>query len=76
MKLCIDCKHFNEGSGKGFERCDARQNDVNVEPVRGEKTIKHWDFCESHRKPGRIQAIFWRACGKNARWFEPKKEQE
>jgi hypothetical protein len=72
MKLCIDCRHFVQGSGKGFERCNAPQNVAGIDPVTGEETEKHWNYCETHRLTGPIFSFLTRRCGKRARWFESK----
>ena len=64
VPLCRDCKHLKNG-----ERCDAPANFVDRGPdfVTGAGVIKkrEWygaQFCREDAK----------ACGPEARWFEPK----
>jgi hypothetical protein len=71
MKLCIECRYMNPGSGPRFERCDAPQNIASTDPVDGSKSV-HWHFCESLRTGGPIFSRLSHRCGRGARWFAPK----
>lgn len=67
MKLCINCKHYKDGS------CHAPQN-TSVDIVTGVTT---WpvDKCEYHRKGFGVGWLDCRIngyCGAEGRWFQPK----
>lgn len=70
LVLCINCKWY---SGELYSRCNHPKN-FKVSPVTGKK---FWviESCEVQRNGCWIDAIINHACGRGARWFEPKNDE-
>ena len=73
MKLCINCKHFDEG------RCKSPNNGKKIiNPVDGSDTQSFTvSMCFSHRTgmlTGWLACRLHKLCGVEGRWFEPKEE--
>jgi hypothetical protein len=69
MKLCKDCKHYNNG------HCVAPQNMTCIDPVTGERMPEWLWMCVGHRTgafTGWVWCRLMGLCGKSGRWFEQK----
>jgi hypothetical protein len=71
MKLCINCKHFDEW------RCQSPNNGKKIlSPVDGSETQNFlFQMCSSHRTgilTGWLGSRMHKLCGAEGRWFEPK----
>lgn len=81
IKLCIDCKHCGRDSDNVWKelKCNAPQNIVEYPNrsyhidggTRMFKKRRHQDALDC-RDYGWLAARLERACGMEARWFEPK----
>lgn len=69
MKLCKDCKHFEQG-WNGVDWCHSPNNGKENSLVRGSKDIV--TACQDQRAVWRGFDVINNRCGKRARWFEPK----
>ena len=80
-KLCVDCKWCINDSLPSLALCTHPKNILykeRIDHVTGNKLpIEYdWKFCFGHRM-GAISSWFWSRflglCGKDGRWFTPKK---
>lgn len=68
MKFCRDCK-WVEGSGENA-LCNAPRN------MTGAPGGRKWTYCSTHRDGSYLGAYIIGACGPQARWFEPRSEEQ
>jgi len=72
VKLCRDCRWFKPDDG-----CDAPPNRTGlismsyVDPDAKEFMMHRWLTAHHQRNMGWIRARLFKACGREARWFEP-----
>ena len=66
MKLCKDCKHYEEGY---WAECSHPKN-IETDYSTG-KLKRKWSP-RSQRSARWLEARFMNWCGKSARWFEPR----
>ena len=69
MKLCKDCKHYNESG-----RCDHPKN-FKPSLITGEKERIGFKYADRQRKQSWLDALVFGGCGKRGRRFEPKVEK-
>lgn len=70
MKLCKDCEHCDAHNGWYWAKCHHPLTN-SVDAVTG---VSKGRYCESEREWGWLQSRLGSPrCGKEARWFKPKK---
>lgn len=69
MKLCINCEFCQTSdNGEDFYKCNAPQNLTNTISAK----TRRWEFCDTLRDNGTLEAWLFKMCGKNGRWFKQK----
>lgn len=70
MKLCVDCKWYQEGFTQGNGYCMRPTGIVN--PVTGGGTLHTFKMANTHRSILWLFAFVWGACGRSGRYWEAK----
>lgn len=72
MKLCVNCQWFESETRMEFAKCKRSKK---ISPVDGEMTpYPEYIYCKIQREDGILLSRLLGTCGKEARFFEEKKE--